>query len=472
MRWVLGRMPQEVKAVAADPQGSGMRKEQDLPAISDATRPEDVAELRKAIAAFNRHTERLQNAYDLLQLRIAEINRELELKNQALEEANRNLQSKIAEVERLRADLDNVIESMGSGLLAVDTEGICFTFNAASEQALGRNRTEVLGRHCSEIMGKAASVLAPLLLDGDRHDHVEICIPHKSGRDVFVKGAVSPLFDRMHCRIGSTFIFSDLTSQRLLEERARRSDRMTALGELAAGVAHEMRNPLTTIRGYLQILPSMKDNPEFLQEFSENVIREIDRLANLTDDMLDMAKPISSDLEWRDLGDLSEEVLQFLADRFSRTGITYEIRRDPQGSPVKIDNSRLKQVLINLLINAIEALGPAGGKVQIMLSRSEERLARDEEVRPFAVCRVRDSGPGIPQKDLDRLFDPFFTTKPHGTGLGLAVSNRIVEEHHGFLRVESEEGTGTEFSLFLPIGERDSGHSEDISGPDKIQRRE
>ncbi|MFH1739700.1 MAG: ATP-binding protein [bacterium] len=440
--------------MAAEPQGSQMTRQEGVPSTTEGTRFEDVAALQKAISAFNRHTEKLQSAYDALQLRIAEINRELELKNKALEVANHDLQSKIAEVERLRADLDNVIESMSSGLVAVDTEGICFTFNSASEQALGRNRNEVLGRHCSEIMGRAATILAPLLLDGQRHDPVELCIPHKSGRDVYVKGAVSALLDRSHNRIGSTFIFSDLTSQRLLEERARRADRMTALGELAAGVAHEMRNPLTTIRGYLQILPSMKEKPKFLEEFSENVIREIDRLARLTDDMLDMAKPISSDLEVCDLGDLGHEVIQFLSDRFEGDQVDVELQRDPLGSPVRIDRDRVKQVFINLLINAIDALRPARGRVEVLLTRSSERLAVGEEVRPFSVCRVRDTGRGIPSANLERLFDPFFTTKPHGTGLGLAVSNRIVEEHKGFLRVDSEEGAGTEFSLFLPMSDR------------------
>jgi PAS domain S-box-containing protein len=437
--------------MATEPQGSRRRRVNGPPPIPEGTRAKDVVALQKAIAAFNRHTEKLQEAYDALQLRIAEINRELEQKNKALEVANRDLQSKIAEVERLRGDLDNVIESMGSGLLAVDTEGVCFTFNRAAEQALGRYRDEVLGRHCSAIMGKAASTLAPLLLDGQRHDHVELCISHSCGRDVYVKGSVSPLLDRAQQRIGSTFIFSDLTSHRLLEERARRADRMTALGELAAGVAHEMRNPLTTIRGYLQILPSMKQNPAFLEEFSENVIREIDRLARLTDDMLGMAKPISSDLEVHDFGDVADEVVRFLADRFASAGVEVQLRCDPLGSPVQIDRNRLKQVLMNLLINAIDAVESSGARVEVSLCRSSERLAVGEVVRPFVVCRIRDTGPGIPPADLERIFDPFFTTKPHGTGLGLAVSNRIMEEHGGFLRVESEEGAGTQFSLFLPM---------------------
>ena len=229
---------------------------------------------------------------------------------------------------------------------------------------------------------------------------------------------------------------------------------MTALGELAAGVAHEMRNPLTTVRGYLQILPSMKNNPEFLEEFTANVIREIDRLASLTDDMLDMAKPISHDLETYDLSDVACEVIRFLEDRFETAGVRVDIHRESQGGPVQIDRDRLKQVFINLLLNATEALQPSGGNIEVRLSRSSERLARGEEIRPFAVCRIKDDGPGIPADRLDRLFDPFFTTKPHGTGLGLAVSNRIVEEHGGFLRVESEEGQGAEFSLFLPIAEK------------------
>lgn len=443
--------------MAAEPQGSPMRSIEKLTSNPEGAGPQDLVALQEAIGIFNRHTEKLQAAYDSLQQRIAEINRELEYKNQALETANKDLQSKIAEVERLRADLDNVIESMSSGLLAVDPEGICFTLNTAAERALGRNRDEVLGRHCSVILGKAGTELVPLLLDGEAHDQIERCLLHSSGRDVYVKGGISPLFDRANRQIGATFIFSDLTSQRLLEERARRADRMTALGELAAGVAHEMRNPLTTVRGYLQILPSMKEQPEFLEEFTANVIREIDRLASLTDDMLDMAKPIANDLETHDLSELAADVTKFLEDRFDTNGITVEIQRDPAGSPVQIDRDRLRQVFINLLLNATDALRSSGGRIDVRLYRSSERLAREEDVRPFAVCSIKDSGPGIPADRLDRLFDPFFTTKSHGTGLGLAVSNRIVEEHGGFLRVESEEGRGAEFSLFLPMAETKAG---------------
>ena len=404
----------------------------------------DPKALQEAIELFNRHTEELRVAYDALRARVASVDRELE-------EKNRHLAQQVHEIERLKGDLDEIIESMDNGLIAADTEGIITTFNKAAEGAFGLNRDEILGLHLSDVLKRGGRTITRALTDG-RSQGLEITAARTDGRTVYLRGSVNPLLDREGAPRGAAYIFTDLTSQRLLEERARRADRMTALGELAAGVAHEMRNPLTTIRGYLQALPDFKDDAGFIEEFSENLIREIDRLTRLTNDMLDMAKPVSNNLKLTDLGDIADSVLAFLSERAREGGVTYALNRDANGSPVKVDPDRVKQILINLVVNAIEACGSGGG-ISVDLRRGEEQVDESGYKRTFVTISVEDNGPGVPADRIDRLFDPFFTTKSSGTGLGLALSSRIAEEHEGLLRVESEEGEGTTFHLLLPLAE-------------------
>ncbi len=405
---------------------------------------DDVQALHEAIELFNQHTQELREAYDALRERVSAVDRELEVKNRHLEE-------QVREIERLKGDLDEIIESMDNGLIAADTEGIVFTFNKAAEKALGLPRSDVLGTSLEALLESGGRTISQSLKEG-RSCPLEVTVTVAGNHAAYLRGTITPLNDREGCRRGATYIFTDLTKQRLLEERARRADRMTALGELAAGVAHEMRNPLTTIRGYLQMLPNFKDDDNFIEEFSDNLIREIDRLTRLTNDMLDMAKPVAKDRRHCDLGSLVNEVVSFLANRVKESGAEIAVHTDPLGSPVVLDRDRVKQVFINLIVNALEACGE-GAEIVVRLHRTEEQVDEAGSYRHFVMATVKDNGPGMEPEQLERVFDPFFTTKLTGTGLGLALSSRIAEEHDGLLRAESEEGKGTAFSLLLPLAE-------------------
>lgn len=405
---------------------------------------DDVQALHDAIELFNQHTQELRDAYDALRARVAEVDRELE-------EKNRHLEQQVREIQRLKGDLDEIIESMDSGLIAVDTEGIVFTFNGAAERALGLDRQLAIGRTLPDVLSTGGRSIHQALVERNSGT-LEIAASVAQGQTAYLRGTVSPLFDREGQARGATFIFTDLTSQRLLEERARRADRMAALGELAAGVAHEMRNPLTTIRGYLQMLPNFRDDASFIQEFSDNLIREIDRLTRLTNDLLSMAKPKAKHLQVIDLGELMANVVEFLSERAKQAGVELSLERQDIVNRVAVDSDRIKQVFINLIVNAIEASG-TGGWVRLRLKRSVEQVDAEGRRKTFVVADVYDNGGGIPNDQIARIFDPFFTTKPSGTGLGLALSSRIAEEHDGLVRVESEEGKGSTFSLLLPLVE-------------------
>lgn len=238
---------------------------------------------------------------------------------------------------------------------------------------------------------------------------------------------------------------------RALEEQARRSDRLRALGELAAGVAHEMRNPLTTIRGFIQILPEEYDDPQFRREFSHNVLREIDRLVALTENLLDFARPTSSERARLSVGEFLDELLAFLCERFRRSGTIVSWKRGESEHFVSADRGRLRQVFLNLLTNAEEAM-PGGGRIQVSLASARRSLSPDGPEIPVVVVEVGDDGPGVPLDKLSSIFDPFVSTKHHGTGLGLAISHRIVEEHGGLLEVENRPAGGAVFRVVLPGG--------------------
>ncbi len=369
-------------------------------------------------------------------------------------ESTEKLRSAFERLEKRFREIDpyNIYNSITDALITLDQEEKILTFNQAAVRIFEIHGEEAIGKSFRECLPMCAKAFGDYLETGSPDDRYEISFRRQSGDPVVLRGRFSGLLDRNGEIIGVTCLLHDLTVERMLEEKARRSDRLTALGELAAGVAHEMRNPLTTIRGYLQILPKFKDEEAFIQEFSENLIREIDRLTRLTDDLLHMAKPISPERRPRHLSNLVMEVADFLVDKFHIAEIELQVDRDESGTPVRIDEDRMKQVFINLFVNAIEAIG-RGGRVEVRFSRRVEKLSENEEPRSYAVAEVADNGPGIPEAYRDRLFDPFFTTKDSGTGLGLSLSNRIVEEHGGFLRVTSIPGEGTSFWVMLPLVE-------------------
>lgn len=382
----------------------------------------DPRELKRLYTLYNENTEKLRLAFERLERRFREI------------------------------DPCNIYHSINEALITLDHHENILTFNRAAEQIFEIQECQVTGKPFRECIPVCAEAFAEYLHNGSTDTRYDITFKNERSDPVFLRGRFSPLLDRHGAEIGYTGLFTNLSVERLLEEKARRSDRLTALGELAAGVAHEMRNPLTTIRGYLQILPDNKNDEEFLQEFSANLIREIDRLTRLTDNLLNMAKPISPELQVERLSDIVNDVLLFLREKFETGNVTAAVDNDPVPTPVLVDKDRIKQVFINLFVNAIEAM-QTGGTIAIRYSIRDETFLEKGEPDTYAVAEVIDDGPGIPSHLLDRLFDPFFTTKDSGTGLGLSLSNRIVEEHKGFLRVDSTPGEGTRFWIFLPLAE-------------------
>jgi two-component system sensor histidine kinase HydH len=407
--------------------------------------------LARAFEIFNETTTRLEEAHHRLENRVAEIDRELERKNRALAEANRSLARKIGELDETRRYLDSVIASMQDGLATVDLSGKVLTWNRAAEAVTGIASERAVGARLDDLLGGEPAGRIAGSMDPDSPEaEFEWAWNGGDGEVRHLRVRSAPLTNGAGERIGLLAVLQDLTRVRLLEEKVRRRDRLTALGELAAGVAHEMRNPLTTVRGYVQILPRQAGDREFLEEMTRNVIEEIDRLSGLTCELLDLARPAGECRSPARAADVLEEVFDFHAQSGDAPGVQVIPEALDRSVAVFIDRDRWKQVLVNLRLNAIQAM-EGRGEISYGVERTEGRIRADGGDQPLARTWIRDSGPGIPEDVFSRIFDPFFTTKDRGTGLGLTLTHAIVEEHGGVIRAENLPGGGAEFSIYLPL---------------------
>ncbi|MCX5721104.1 MAG: ATP-binding protein [Nitrospirae bacterium] len=231
----------------------------------------------------------------------------------------------------------------------------------------------------------------------------------------------------------------------------KRTDRMKSLETIAGGFAHEIRNPLTSIKTFIQLAPERKDDPDFIQEFSKIVLGDVYRIEHLIQKILDYSRYMEPTLADEDVNDLVASCVHFIDVKADSRKITIEKILAPDLPRVMLDRQQIKQVLINLLINAVDAIGTQGGRLRVQTSKLVKPTGK-----VWVQIDIEDTGEGIQEDNLEHIFDPFFTTKPEtgeheGTGLGLTIVHQIIQEHHGEIRVKSSVGVGTTFSVCLPV---------------------
>ena len=293
------------------------------------------------------------------------------------------------------------------------------------------------------------SLTVPIAVDGRRAGRLLIArgdaMPLRTGDRALVRSvaaAAGRLLERVE--LGAEL---DRTRQLLT-----RADRLSALGLLAAGLTHEIRNPLVSVRTFVQLLPERLNDPEFMGTFRDLALSEVERICRLLNDLLAFSRPSPPQRDPTDVNDLVEQVARLIDAEARREDVTLACALDPALPPVVLDDGQIKQVLMNVLLNAIEASG-AGGRVEITTRIEDEAGVRT------CVVAVADSGPGIAGEHVDRVFDPFFTTKATGNGLGLFIARQIMSEHGGRIAPAPRDGGGTVFSIRLPAeaGERGAG---------------
>ncbi len=347
---------------------------------------------------------------------------------------------------------ERLIASLPDAVVGVDRDGQVILWNPAAEALFERAATRALGRPIGELLGPAAELVRELhgvLGSGDSRLVADGGFQRRDGRAVPVSVVASPLLSGDGAVTGAVAILRDLSRLRQLEDDVRRGERLSALGGMAVGIAHEIRNPLGAVRGAAQLLRREAGPGSPWEHHVEVMLREIDRVNRIMEQLLDLARPIPLTVVPVNLPHLLDRIL-LLQEELARQQSVQILRHyDPSLPPVSGDEDRLAQVFTNLVKNGLEAM-PGGGHLTVA-TRLPLTSPFGTVDRPMVEVQVRDEGEGIPPELLDRVFDPFVTTKARGLGLGLAISHRIIEEHQGAIQVESQPGKGATFSCFLPF---------------------
>jgi PAS domain S-box-containing protein len=360
------------------------------------------------------------------------------------------LSGKANEIERLRQFSDSVVESLTDGLIVVDLDDRVRRWNRSIEAVSGVDRVEALGRRLDTLFSR------PFLeaLQGARREspagatlfRVPLDAERAAGkRERLVNVAVSPFYTDEQVQAGWIIVLEDITERANLEEQLRLSEKMAAIGLLAAGVAHEVNTPLTGISSFTQMLLDTADPEDPKTQLLEKIERQTFRAAKIVNSLLNLARPSGGETGPVDLNTTIGDVVALLEHQFRMSHI--QVRRDLWPAPIVVRGVeyKLQQVFLNLLLNARDAL-PKGGWISVRSAIE----GRD------AVIELADTGVGIPSEHIARIYDPFFTTKSEGrgTGLGLSVTYGIVQEHGGTLTCESQVDQGTRFRLVLPVMSR------------------
>lgn len=356
----------------------------------------------------------------------------------------------------------SIIESVDTGILTIDHQGNIKSFNSGAKEITGFPYSKVINRRIDSIFPDFFRIVDNVE-DRDSPETVrnrfEMVVPGK-----ILGCSVSPLFDSNEKKIGKILIFQDLTTIKEMERQVERNRRLALIGEMAAGLAHEIRNPLASISGPIQMLEKDLDLGETDKKLMQIILRGKDQLENFMKDFLLLARPNLAERENIDIKVILDDVLEsirYVPDWCKDIEI---IRNSNDQTGLYGNRMEIRQVIWNLVLNALQSMSD-GGRLNI-----ETRIVAGDENNPlipplikwgkggffnkkeYLEIQISDDGCGIEEKDQGRVFEPFYTTKEKGTGLGLAIVNRIVESHGGKIRIESEPGKGTNCIILMPRG--------------------
>jgi two-component system sensor histidine kinase AtoS len=354
------------------------------------------------------------------------------------------LENRLLEITSLKAYTDNILSSMTNGLITIDLEGKVITLNETAEQILGKGRNEMVGSPLEETLGDDLPLyrmMSETLRHGKGIFHSEMELK-KEEAELWLTASTSLLTDGEGKKIGALCIFQDITEIKALEEKLRQADRLTALGTLSAGLAHEIKNPLSAIKTFVQLLPKKFESPSFMEKFNITVPREIDRINLLVEDLLELTRRRIRPMVNLDVNLLILQVIDLHGEEMAKRQILFEDHLDRTIPQIQGDSEKLYRAFSNMVINSIQAM-PNGGRLVIS--------SGPDQVSSLVKINFRDTGVGMDEETTKNLFNPFFTTKEKGAGLGMALSQKIIEDHRGTIEVMSGKGVGTTFVIYLPV---------------------
>lgn len=366
-----------------------------------------------------------------------------------LGEIKSELAQQQVDIRELRALNENILESLNSGLISITLGQMIIYFNQAAEQITGMKATAVFGRPLNEVFPQIADHLPdPMRTLSNQERRFEGRYERPDGEEIYLGFSISVLRNALRQPSGQIVIFQDLTRIKQLEQHAKRSEHLAAIGQLSAAIAHEIRNPLASISGSVEMLQMMSSGDDDERMLMDIILREVHRLNALITQFLEYSRPRHMMFEPLDAAALLDEILSLFRHRAGHVIIEAEISPTTKSKEFMLDREALRQVIWNLLNNAIESMTQAKSEARLHVGLE---LVEDMFLSQQLVLSVEDNGPGVPEELKTRIFEPFFTTKTQGTGLGLATLYRLIEEHGGQCALEEpEELQGARFVVRLP----------------------
>ena len=354
------------------------------------------------------------------------------------------LNTELIEIKNYNED---ILANMSSGIVVIDDHGRWQTLNRQAEIILGKPTKEVKNKKPEEIWPDDQKFVDQFT-SSVRHNKLVLDVKfHQNHHEKFLSITTTSLKDANNKTNGKLAVITDTTELHKLELQVRRSDKLSALGRMAAGVAHEIKNPLTSMRLFVQMMSSQYDtNPNFWASHSDILLNELDRLEKIVGDFVGFAKTPELKIESVSVSEMLEKVMRLVKAQAQESKVVIEADL-ADTLWVKGDAQRLTQVFLNLILNAIQSM-PAGYKDGKIHLKGKAVVSKG-----IVIISVVDNGCGIPEENIEKLFNPFFTTKDKGTGLGLSIIHKLIEEHKGSIDVESKVGVGTKFTVTLPVSE-------------------
>ncbi len=357
-----------------------------------------------------------------------------------------SLEQKAEQIERLKDFSENIVESLNVGVLAVDLNGAVESWNTQLERLIGVPRQHAVGRKLEQVLpADLMAEIAARASDERISSLYKFQMRNAAGQNLVVNISIAPLVGKSGERIGRLILVDDITQRIRLEEQIVQTEKLTSLGLLAAGVAHEVNTPLAVISNYIQMLAKQIPSSDPRQQLIEKVVKQTFRASEIVNNLLNFSRTGAAEFTEVNLNAVVEETLSLVAHPFRTAQVQVTRNLQQELPPVLGSNNKLQQVFLNLFMNARDAM-PAGGMVEIRTASHNGSVE----------IEITDNGSGIPHENLNRIFDPFFTTKSsgRGTGLGLSVSYGIIKEHAGKVDVRSAQGKGTTFRLEFPAARK------------------
>jgi len=360
-----------------------------------------------------------------------------------IEAADEELKQKVAALTEMKNFNDSILQNMSNGLITIDMQSKIVYFNPAAEATMGYKAQEVQGQYIKNVLSDIGPLFNKTLRENKSLAFHEITCCTKSGSDIPIEFSTSLLKNDAGKTTGVVGILTDLTERKEMEQQRRRADTLATWGQLAAGIAHEIRNPLAGISGMVQILPDDTLKTHQRIALLNEITEKIETLDTSIRNFLQFARPAPLQLSPTDINEVVQSIVSLIRKQSETQGVSI-VEKYNDMPIIMADSEQMQQVILNIALNALQALGEKGGTVLFKTFQTSEP--------DRIVIEISDTGVGISPEKLDQIFNPYFTTKSEGTGLGLSIAQRIVEEHGGSISVKSKVREGTTFEVSLKYG--------------------